>query len=113
LGPGEPTAQQAAADTTAAAAEAANSVGPDFPGYDPQLVLHDLTSAVPFAPRSFISNEDTTFAPSSSQQHRRLSVAIPSQVKHCMHSACLHSTAPHTVSPAKSHAKARLCGWAC
>ncbi|WIA11882.1 hypothetical protein OEZ85_011967 [Tetradesmus obliquus] len=45
------------------------------------MVLHDLTNAVPFAPRSFISNDGTTFAPSSSQQHRRLSVAIPSQLQ--------------------------------
>jgi hypothetical protein len=74
----EPALQQ-----TAAGAEVASSLGAEQPeDEDQQLVLHDLTSAVPFAPRSFISNDGTTYAPSSSQQHRRLSVAIPNQVRH-------------------------------
>jgi hypothetical protein len=78
-------------------------MGPDVTGDDSQLVLHDLTSAVPFAPRSFISNEGTTFAPSSSQQHRRLSVAIPNQVRTAVHAQCCTATATplyHTASNA-------------
>jgi hypothetical protein len=81
----QPAAQQTTGNTTAAGAEAVATLGPDVTGDDSQLVLHDLTSAVPFAPRSFISNEGTTFAPSNSQQHRRLSVAIPNQVRTVVH----------------------------
>lgn len=70
-----PTASQLAAPGVAADEETADSQDTNVAGFDPLLVLHDLTSAMPFAPRSFISNDGTTIAPSS--QRRRLSVAIP------------------------------------
>jgi hypothetical protein len=89
----QPAALQTTANTTAAGAEAASSLGPDYTGDDSQLVLHDLTSAVLFAPRSFINNEGTTFAPSNSQQHRRLSVAIPTQVRAAARVQCCTANA--------------------
>lgn len=45
------------------------------PGFVALLALHDLSSALPFGPRSFISSEGATMGPGS--QRRRLSVAVP------------------------------------